>query len=68
MQTTTAPAWEGFIRGLAIAIIIGGLSFIGNQANLSWLNPATATIVASIAVFIEGIVQKYSGSALFGAI
>lgn len=64
----TQPAWEGFLRGLGIAVIIGGLSFIGNQTNLAWLNPTTATIVAGLAAWLEGIVQKYTGNAVFGAL
>ena len=64
---TTSFTTEGFLRGLGVFLIIAVLSAAGNIANLGFLNPATASLVAAFALWLEGYIKTASGSALFGA-
>lgn len=69
MNTTPAPAWAGFLKMLAGALIIWLLSWLGTASNLTdILNPATATIVAGIFAAIDSYFESNSGRALFGTI
>lgn len=44
------------------------LAFVGNQANLPFLNPQMALYISGAALFIEGIIEKRTGNALFGSV
>lgn len=67
-MTNISPTMEGFLRGLGMAFIFALLTFIGNEANLAFLNPGTAAIVASLALWLEGALKNSTGGALFGAV
>lgn len=61
-----APGILGFIRAIGVVVITAVLSYIGVADNLSFLNPATATLIAGLALAIEHIIEARTGSALFG--
>ena len=61
------PLLLGALRGLGVAVLIAILSWLGNAANLPFLNPETATLVAAVALAIEHQIEAKTGKALFGA-
>jgi hypothetical protein len=61
------PPLLGALRGLGVAVLIAILSWLGNAANLPFLNPETATLVAAVALAIEHQIEAKTGKALFGA-
>lgn len=64
-----SPAFLGFIRGIGFAVLVAILTFVGNAANLSGvLNPATASLIAALALAIEHAIQGSTGNALFGMV
>lgn len=63
-----SPASEAFLRGLGMVVLTGILTFIGNQANLPFLNPQTGLIVSGFALWLEGLIENKTGKALFGAV
>jgi hypothetical protein len=67
-MTHTIPAWVlGLIRGIGFAAIMGIVTYLGNASNLSFLDPTTGAILASIALAIENSMAA-KGPALFGAV
>lgn len=63
-----SPALLGFLRGLGLIIITAVLSYLGAAENLAFLNPITASLIATIALSIEHSIEAKSGRALFGAV
>lgn len=61
-----SPSWIGFLRGLGVVGAVSILGFISVQTNDVAFG-AYAPIVAGAALWLEGIIQKKTGSALFGA-
>jgi len=62
-----SPAFEGFLRGLGVVVLVAVLSYIGNATNLSFLNPSTASLIAGLALWAEKAMSP-SGTSFFGAI
>lgn len=62
-----SPAWIGFLRGLGMVALTAVLSFVGDQANLAFLDPKIALLLSGIALTIEGVIEKSTGKQLFGA-
>jgi hypothetical protein len=63
-----SPSLLGFIRGIAFAVVVAVLSFIGDATHLTGiLNPETAAFVAALALAIEHGIEAKTGNALFGA-
>lgn len=68
MTTHQLPAWLlGVIRGLGFAVITAVLSYFGSAEHLSFLNPGTAALVATVVLAIENQIAS-KGPALFGAV
>lgn len=63
-----SPALLGSLRALGVAVLIAVLTYIGNAANLGFLNPETATLVAMAALAIEHAIEAKTGNALFGTV
>jgi hypothetical protein len=63
-----SPALLGFLRGAAFAIAVALLSYLGDATHLTFLNPVTASVIASIALGLEHSVERKTGNALFGAV
>ena len=66
-MNTISPALLGFLRGLGMVVIIGLLTYIGDATHLPFLNPATASLVAVIALTLEHALSP-AGTALMGAV
>jgi hypothetical protein len=63
-----SPALLGFLRGTGFALLVALLSYIGDATNLSGvLNPATASVIAALALAVEHAIEAKTGNALFGA-
>jgi hypothetical protein len=62
-----SPAVLGFLRGLGLFLITSVLTYIGTADHLSFLNPVTAGLVASLALALEHAIEQKTGGALFGA-
>lgn len=63
------PAVLGLIRGLGFAVLVAVLTFLGSATNLTGvLNPATASLVAALALALEHAIEARTGNALFGAV
>ena len=61
------PAIIGLVRGAGVAAIIAVLTYLGNAGNLTGiLNPATASLVASLVLMVEHMIEGKSGNAWFG--
>ena len=63
------PALLGFLRGLGFTIILAGLTYLGDSANLSGVvSTGLATVIASLALALEHAIASSTGNALFGAV
>jgi hypothetical protein len=64
-----SPALLGLLRGLGFVVITSLLTFLGDGPHLTGiLNPATASVVAMVALALEHAVEGKTGNALFGAV
>ncbi len=64
---TISPLLLGSLRGLGVVLLAALLTYMGNTANLPFLSPEVAGIVAALALGIENHITAKTGSALFGA-
>lgn len=63
-----SPGLLGFLRGLAMVVLLAVLSFIGDVSHLSpWMSIGMASLVSSLALAIEHAIEAKTGNALFGA-
>ena len=65
---TLSPGIAGFLKGLMLVVVLAVVDYLANSANLGFLSPAVATIVAGIASAIESSIKADTGKALFGAV
>lgn len=56
------------MKGLMLVVVLAVVSYVADTANLGFLSPAVATIVAGLASAIESSIKANTGKALFGAI
>jgi hypothetical protein len=64
-----SPALLGFLRGIAFALIVAVLTFVGDASHLTGLlNPESASVLAALALALEHVVEAKTGSALFGTV
>lgn len=62
---TISHPFLNFLRGVAVAIVMGVLIFLANAANLHGLVPDTvAALIAALALSLEGYVTSQAGSVL----
>jgi hypothetical protein len=64
----TKAALIGFARALGVVILTAVLSYVGSADNLSFLNPATATLISGLALALEHVIEAKTGRALMGAV
>jgi hypothetical protein len=62
------PSLLGFFRGILAAVIVAVLTYAGDATHLGFLNPATASIVAALALALEHAIEGKTNKALFGAV
>lgn len=64
----TTPAFNGFLKGLAIVIVTAAVSYLAEAANVAPLiGNSAALAVAAIASAIESHIRSNTGHGLFGA-
>ena len=65
---TISPLLLGFLRGLGFVVLTAVLGYVGNAANLSFLNPTVAGLIAAVVLAAEHAYAAKTGSGLFGAV
>lgn len=68
-MTYISPALLGLIRGLGTAVLLAGLTYLGDVSHLNGiLSVSVATIVSALALSLEHYIEGKNGNALFGAV
>ena len=67
--TTMSPAILGFIRGIAVVVLTGVLTYVGDASHLTGVTtPYIAAIVSALALALENHIEGKTGKAAFGAV
>jgi hypothetical protein len=63
------PFVLGLVRGLGAVILAAVLTYLGDASHLTGVvTPYVATIIAALALALEGHIEGKTGAALFGAV
>jgi hypothetical protein len=64
-----SPAFLGLIRGLGTAVLLAGLTYLGDASHLNGVvSVSVATVIAALALSLEHYIEGRTGNALFGAV
>lgn len=61
-------AFIGFVRYVGAAALTAALAWLGDAANLVFLPPAVAALIAAMALAVEHTIESSTGKALFGSV
>lgn len=64
----TKYAFIGFLRAFGLVLLTAALTYLGDAANLAFLEPQVALLISGIALAIEHAIESRTGNALFGAV